>query len=224
MLWFFVAFNCSFLRGVSMKLGRISALIGAATVALGIAAFPSSAHALTYAWDINLSVNGYTATGQIYTDTNILNTLLGNNVTDYTIQVSNGVISDTLKYGSTTGSGLQGLQIDPTGNFLVVLQDGNFASVDITNANGSRLYFGYPLLTGLTPNLLIAVNGSSSGSTTSSVLGSTIFATASVPFEIPGGATVPAIGALLVLGAIRRVRKSIASNTDIANPVCETVS
>jgi hypothetical protein len=42
---------------------------------------------------------------------------------------------------------------------------------------------------------------------------------ATVPFDIPGGATIPAVGSLLALGAMRKARKSIASKTRIANPV-----
>jgi hypothetical protein len=47
---------------------------------------------------------------------------------------------------------------------------------------------------------------------------------ASVPFDIPGGATIPSVGALLALGAMRKARKSIASKTRLANPVCASVS
>ncbi len=41
-------------------------------------------------------------------------------------------------------------------------------------------------------------------------------AVGSVPFDIPGGATIPAIGSLLALGAMRKARKSLASKA-IAN-------
>jgi hypothetical protein len=47
---------------------------------------------------------------------------------------------------------------------------------------------------------------------------------AAVPFDIPGGATIPSVGALLALGAMRKARKSIASKTRLANPVCASVS
>ncbi|WP_143046363.1 hypothetical protein [Trichormus sp. NMC-1] len=45
-----------------------------------------------------------------------------------------------------------------------------------------------------------------------------------VPFDIPGGATIPVAGSLLALGAMRKVKKSIALKTRIANPVTTTVS
>jgi hypothetical protein len=48
--------------------------------------------------------------------------------------------------------------------------------------------------------------------------------TAAVPLDIPGGATIPSVGALLALGAMRKARKSLASKTRLANPVCASVS
>lgn len=47
---------------------------------------------------------------------------------------------------------------------------------------------------------------------------------APVPFDIPGGATIPTVGSLLALGAMRKIKKSIALKTRIANPVTTTVS
>ncbi|WP_413171632.1 hypothetical protein [Anabaena azotica] len=46
---------------------------------------------------------------------------------------------------------------------------------------------------------------------------------ASVPFDIPGGATMPTVGSLFALALMRKVKKSIASKTHIANPVTTTV-
>lgn len=43
-----------------------------------------------------------------------------------------------------------------------------------------------------------------------------------VPFDIPGGATIPTVGSLIALGAMRKVRKTIASK--IANPATSAVS
>lgn len=47
---------------------------------------------------------------------------------------------------------------------------------------------------------------------------------AAVPFDIPGGATIPTLGSLLALGAMRKVRKNIALKTHLANPATETIS
>ncbi|MEA5578944.1 hypothetical protein [Anabaena sp. UHCC 0451] len=43
-----------------------------------------------------------------------------------------------------------------------------------------------------------------------------------VPFDIPGGATIPTVGSLLALGAMRKVKKRLAAKTLVVNPV-ETV-
>ncbi|MEH2364418.1 hypothetical protein [Nostoc sp.] len=45
-----------------------------------------------------------------------------------------------------------------------------------------------------------------------------------VPFDIPGGGTIPAVGGLLALGLMRKARKSLASNTRISEPISEMVS
>jgi hypothetical protein len=47
---------------------------------------------------------------------------------------------------------------------------------------------------------------------------------AAVPFDIPGGATIPTLGSLLALGPMRKVRKNIALKTRLANPATETIS
>ncbi|WGV28994.1 hypothetical protein [Halotia branconii] len=49
-------------------------------------------------------------------------------------------------------------------------------------------------------------------------------ASAAVPLEIPGGATIPSLGGLFALGVMRKARKSVASKTHLANPVTATVS
>jgi hypothetical protein len=45
-----------------------------------------------------------------------------------------------------------------------------------------------------------------------------------VPFDIPGGATIPTVGSLLALALMRKAKKSMASKTRIANPVSTTIS
>ncbi|MBD2569571.1 hypothetical protein [Anabaena lutea] len=48
--------------------------------------------------------------------------------------------------------------------------------------------------------------------------------TAAVPFNIPGGATIPTVGSLFALALMRKAKKSLASKTPIANPVETVVS
>ncbi|MBD2694026.1 hypothetical protein [Anabaena catenula] len=45
-----------------------------------------------------------------------------------------------------------------------------------------------------------------------------------VPFDIPGGATIPAVGSLFALALMRKAKKSLASKTRIASPVNTVVS
>ncbi|MEA5576932.1 hypothetical protein [Anabaena sp. UHCC 0451] len=40
-----------------------------------------------------------------------------------------------------------------------------------------------------------------------------------VPFDIPGGATIPTVGSLIALGAMRKVKKSLALKTRIAETI-----
>lgn len=49
-------------------------------------------------------------------------------------------------------------------------------------------------------------------------------AVTSVPFDIPGGATIPTVGSLLALGVMRQVKKKMAAKSIVANPVRETVN
>lgn len=48
------------------------------------------------------------------------------------------------------------------------------------------------------------------------------FSATPVPFDIPGGTTIPTVGSLLALGAMRKARKTIASK--IASPAISVVS
>jgi hypothetical protein len=44
---------------------------------------------------------------------------------------------------------------------------------------------------------------------------------AAVPFDIPGGATIPALSSLLALGGMRKARKKVSNN--ISNSVTEKI-
>jgi hypothetical protein len=100
--------------------------------------------------------------------------------------------------------------------------------VDTDQTNGVEYWYGY---LNSTDSYAFAFYGSSDFGTgyyqeAEGGIGGTIIytAAASVPFDIPGGATIPAFGGLLALGAMRKARKSIASKTRLANPVCASVS
>lgn len=47
---------------------------------------------------------------------------------------------------------------------------------------------------------------------------------AAVPFDIPGGATIPTVGSLFALGLMRKAKKRLAAKTLVVNPVETVVS
>ncbi|MBF2005164.1 MAG: hypothetical protein IGS49_06770 [Chlorogloeopsis fritschii C42_A2020_084] len=59
---------------------------------------------------------------------------------------------------------------------------------------------------------------------TSTVATAVNFSATPIPFDIPGGAAIPSVGGLFALGLMRKMKKKIASNTCIANPVTKVVS
>ncbi len=106
-----------------------------------------------------------------------------------------------------------------TGSFIV----GN-PYLQLTTNSGSFTSFNTPGASYIGGDLNITY-GTLAGTTSSFNSGNSGTLTSNVPFNIPGGATIPTFGSLLALGAMRKARKSmVASKTPIANPVCETVS
>ncbi|MBD2627655.1 hypothetical protein [Trichormus variabilis] len=191
--------------------------------------FTAPSLALNYTWDVNLSQNGYSATGYIITDTNAANTALGaSNIIDWSYTLTNlsTSVSDTLNSSNSSKGYSAGLVINSTSNALIMAQNSAFGALDsVSTTSGtptSKLYFGYPFTSGSIPNLYIQVNGGGSTpgsfSSGSNLYTTNVFATpsAAVPFDIPGGATIPVAGSLLALGAMRKVKKTIALKTRIA--------
>ncbi|RUS98283.1 hypothetical protein DSM107003_13710 [Trichormus variabilis SAG 1403-4b] len=70
-----------------------------------------------------------------------------------------------------------------------------------------------------TGNLFTFNNSGFAGTTYSQISAPT-----AVPFDIPGGATIPTVGSLFALALMRKAKKSIASKNRIANPVNTVVS
>jgi hypothetical protein len=172
-----------------MKLSGIVPLVGCMFTAVGILASTSPAHALTYNW----SFDGLANTGGSF-DLDSTGTL----IQDWSGQV-NGVTITAL---SATGS------YNGNDNAYPLTSNGVSFSTASINYN---LYF---------TNSTYELDGTDSlGSVTSYYGAFTTNAPSSVPFNIPGGATIPTVGSLLALGAMRKARKSIASKTRSANPV-----
>ncbi|MEH2382764.1 MAG: hypothetical protein V7K27_28415 [Nostoc sp.] len=193
-----------------MNFSRLSVLVGAVTAAaVSIAAFPSSAHALDFNWSFS-NVTGSTSG----TVTGTVNGLVeGANsggppavvtVTSAPLAASAGLGTYTFSDGTFTVTG---------GNITFADWHGAFGSNNLflgTNAGGGTYY---PQLADTGFNIANSNPGASVS-----------FTSAAVPFDIPGGATIPAVGGLLALGLMRKARKSLASNTRFSEPIREMVS
>jgi hypothetical protein len=193
-----------------MKLSHILPLV-VGSAAAGILASTSPAHALDF--NFNFTGNdGNTVGGTIYG--------LEDNATSAASDVVVTSASNTLH--SVVGSVFQ-FQSNTTNLFSNSFTVSNGV---LTNASFDIRKEGLSLLLGnnslgwnfyYTTDLSTANYNGFSGAIYSP-------AAATVPFDIPGGATIPSVGALLALGAMRKARKSIASKTRLANPVCASVS
>jgi hypothetical protein len=205
----------SFYRRTVMKLSHILPLV-VVSAAAGVLATTSPADALT--WNLNnvTFTDGATATGSF----------------DYNAGSFSNV-NITVQQGASTFATFN------TGNVVTVDGGGNESSA-------SNLWVKYPgfgaqevrfSISGsfadtLTPTFNLVANGLwGPGDTYYGLsefqrigLASGSVTTNAVPFDIPGGATIPSVGALLALGAMRKARKSIASKTRLANSVCASVS
>ncbi|MEH2192234.1 MAG: hypothetical protein V7K98_06160 [Nostoc sp.] len=107
------------------------------------------------------------------------------------------------------------------GSFLSYSVD--LSSITAVNNNSS---FAFRLVSAFDPSTPTLYSGTGGGYTSGGTRrfdmvtanGNAI----AVPFDTPGGATIPTVGSLVALGAMIKVRKTIASK--IANPVTSAVS
>ncbi len=202
------------------SLSRLLPLVVGSAVA-GVLASMSPAHALTYNWSFSglantsgtFDVTGNTITGiSGSVGGTPIGSLLGagvwsGNDNQFPLNV-NGVSFTNIggiKYKLAMEQSVQGtLTYQSDDDILPFVDDqGNTTTNQITtNQITTSQYIGATLMNDQ--------NNSWRGA----------FSAEAVPFDnIPGGATIPAVGSLLALGAMRKVRKSIASKTRIANPV-----
>jgi hypothetical protein len=211
-----------------MKLSHIFLLV-VGSAAASILASTSPAHALDFNFTFTTdqgSIQPITVTGSIYglvdnstsSATSVVVTsvsdnnfaaVLGFNLLNVENQIHNSftVTNGAITNASYYAYGLQNPSTYPYIGLLLGTQPGfggNYNYLDVITSASSQQLSSYNL-------------EGFGGATYSS-------ASASVPFDIPGGATIPSVGALLALGAMRKARKSIASKTRLANPVCASVS
>ncbi|MEH2160642.1 MAG: hypothetical protein V7K38_06245 [Nostoc sp.] len=195
-----------------MKLFRILPLV-VGSAAAGILASTSPAHALT--WNLNnvQFQDGATASGTFdYDPTSLV-------YSNLSITLSSGTIYTSQSFSTSN------LNIKLPNQFSV-------CSNGAACLSSQYVYLRFSSNLSNTPGTLnVTATGSSYGvtnlagtPTSSSPLTSGTISSTAVPFEIPGGATIPSVGALLALGLMRKARKSIASNTPIVQPISEMVS
>ncbi|WGV28988.1 hypothetical protein [Halotia branconii] len=188
-----------------MKLFRILPLIFS-SVSASILASTSPAHAITWNFSISGSGGNYTGTfdttgntgSQKYTNLSFTN--VGSGIV-YT-QDPNDTYR-TIQFNApnifTAGTQLRGVN----SAFLNTSNYGrNFGNFQTGTTSGT----GYQVFIS---SVEYYTNPSSSVSSLGS--GTMSYSTAAVPFDMPGGSTIPVLGGLLALGLMRKVRKSIAS-------------
>jgi hypothetical protein len=201
-----------------MKLSHILGVV-VGSAAAGMLANTSPAHAL----DFNFTFTG--------TDGTVVNGTIDGLVNNTTNESASSVVVTSVSNSDTSVVGLNWVS---NSNLVVVSNSFTVANGVITNANFAsqggvlQLLLDYDLLGigGIYQNYLHDHNTNTYNNAPTVALGfgGALYSSASVPFDIPGGATIPSVGALLALGAMRKARKSIASKTRLANPVCASVS
>ncbi|MBD2500912.1 hypothetical protein [Anabaena azotica] len=187
----------------------------------------SPSFALDYQWDVNLTSNNYSATGYVITNTNTANAnLSASNILDWKFTLSNGTVSDVIQKTNSTLSYTGGLFINAASNALTlepsILSLRSITFTSQVNSN-SNLYFGYPLTSGLIPNVRIGILSSLNiNGGTGLLYSSTTFATGGtpVPWDV-SPSMLPVIGVPFFFG-LQSLRKKVK----FAKPVkiSETVS
>ncbi|MBD2500404.1 hypothetical protein [Anabaena azotica] len=221
-----------------MKLARNSALVGAAIAAFSILASTSPAHALTFSFSLpnNIGSESGTVTGTL---------VLPDTISTATAAAS----SLTITNAPGALSIFNGLQLIGNSNYSVQVNSFTYNSTSVTGTdllvtsntqsfNGNYLAFRFRLGDSTFPRNLFAASSSNdsfniaSGGTLASpsVINNNpaqvtfVPVSTAVPFDIPGGATIPALGGLLALGAMRKAKKNLAAKTAIANSVTATIN
>lgn len=198
-----------------MKFSRLSVLLTAAVVATSALASASKAHALTYNL-VNVTFdddpNVATATGSF--DYDPATTFYSNISILYSGSpfTPNNVTFNQTSFFTGNANALN-LRFS-TGTTTVTTQRLDFNFTQGLGGSSSDV----------TGNYIYSRVGTSTTNYTAPILGGSQVSISTVPFNIPGGATIPAVGGLLALGLMRKARKSLASNTRISRPISEVVS
>ncbi|WGV28995.1 hypothetical protein [Halotia branconii] len=203
-----------------MKLSRILLLV-VSSVAAGMLVNTSPAHAIQW------TLNNFTYSNGQYT---------GSGSFDY--DSSNGSYSN-INITFTKVATAQSFTFTDANSHLSAGWANNYNAIDYVTNGWNGTTGGYFHIDGATPFSSIGTVAASGGyfnvvqlgtggnvnlDAGGTLVGNYQAGDVTVPFDIPGGATVPAFGALLALGAMRKARKNIALKTRLANSVAATIS
>lgn len=207
----------------------LSALVGGIVVAAGILANASPANALQATWNFSNNFIFSTAAGN--------DTIVGDFTYD-DINSTNGVSASTITPTSVTVENSSGSPIVTftSGTIGSLATTASFTSTSGNDTYNLSLNFNSPLTSATTVTAIAPATASSSvssGAFTISLAGVGTVVNASitsgegsvsatgtgtsggstgVPFEVPGGATIPVFGSILALGAMRKFKTSFANS------------
>jgi hypothetical protein len=206
-----------------LKPNMVTGFISASAIAITTLLFSSPSYALSsITWNLQnfQFTNGTTASGTFTTvydanaagsSANIVTSTAGSNSTLNTVYY----VPDTNNPNNPLG--LFGLQFynsaDPTKGITINFGE-TFAQFQaqfpVTNSQNYQLNFSSGALTYTTNN----TNYNQSALITGSV-----YTVIQIPFAVPGGSTIPAIGGILALCVMRRVKQSASLNNRITDSV-----
>lgn len=186
-------------------LGILPLVVGSAAAGILVSTFP--AQALTWTLQNVQFDDGATATGSFDYDS-------VNNILNASSIIISSPTAGTRNFSDPDNNPIS---LSPTSfslasndQFLTLRLDFSSALLNTTPANTTISLFttsGYGANDSVDKFTLAS----------SSVISSDV-PSSGVPFDIPGGATIPTVGSLLALGVMRKVKKSIASKTRLTNP------
>jgi hypothetical protein len=197
-----------------MQLSRILPLVVGGAVAGIVVSGASPAQALTWTWNYTdgagINASGTFTTNDtpngsgFYTITDITGTRNGIAITGLSAPGGLGG-NDNLISQSSPYLTFNGFTYSWNGSFVNVYNQGNGTwRSGVNSANSGTSFNGD--LTSIT--FTASVNPSPTP----------------VPFDIPGGATIPTVGSVFALGLMRKAKKSLAVKTRVANPEKTLVS
>lgn len=207
-----------------MNFSRISLLVGAAT-AVSILTATSPAHALEFVQNGGFDSNGtgWSSTNGSFTSGTSFNsgTISGNYWLTVATSSSPATLSQTingLTVGNTYNFAFNWAQFTGTPNGIVATLGSQTLATLSNLVNQGTLFSTVFVADSATSMLTFSVFNDPGIAFIDNI---SISTSTPVPFDIPGGATIPTVGGLLALGLMRKARKSLASNTRFSDVFAE---